>query len=102
MVHLEQTTNAVVFAVRAHAGARRNGITGVHNGALKVAVTAAAEKGKANQAIAELLCEALALRRGQLNLISGSTSSQKRFAVSGLERADLERKIAAAIAAISK
>ncbi len=44
--------------MRAHAGARQNGIVGEHNGMLRVAVTAAPEKGKANKAIVDVLSKA--------------------------------------------
>jgi uncharacterized protein (TIGR00251 family) len=79
MLNLESTAGGVILPVRAHAGARRNAIIGAHNGALKIAVTQAPEKGKANKAIAEVLCKSLGLRRAQLELISGATSPQKRF-----------------------
>ena len=38
------------LGIKALPGSRRNGITGVHDGLLKVAVTQVAEKGKANAA----------------------------------------------------
>jgi uncharacterized protein len=95
MIHLEQTAAGIILPVRAHAGARRSGITGIHDGALKVAVTQAAEKGKANKAIIETLCNALELRRSQLELVSGATSPQKRFAIREIKLTELEQRIAA-------
>jgi uncharacterized protein YggU (UPF0235/DUF167 family) len=47
--------------------------------ALKVAVTKAPEKGKANRALVELLARCLKLRKSQIVLLSGETSSNKRF-----------------------
>ena len=40
---------------------------------LKVCVTQAAEKGKANKALVELLGKALSLRKSQIELLSGET-----------------------------
>jgi uncharacterized protein (TIGR00251 family) len=94
MVKLEQAEEGVVMLVRAHAGARRSGIVGVHDGALKVAVTQAAEKGKANKAIVETLCKELALRRSQVHLVGGATSPQKRFLVCEITLAELYGRIA--------
>lgn len=98
MIVLEETAGGVVVPVKAQAGARRNGITGIHAGCLKVAVTQAPEKGKANDAIILVLTDLLQLRRNQIELISGSTSSQKKFLVTGIARADLEQRIADALA----
>jgi uncharacterized protein len=48
MIELRSHQGGVIVPVQAHAGARRNGVLGVRNGMLRVAVTAAPEKGKAN------------------------------------------------------
>jgi uncharacterized protein (TIGR00251 family) len=73
-----------VLAVRAQPRARRSGIVGVHDGALKVAVTAPADKGKANEAIAAVLAEALQVKRSQIALLAGATSRAKKFLIRGL------------------
>lgn len=97
-LEIESHPTGMVLPVWARAGGRRNEIQGVQNGALKVSVTQAPERGKANQAILELLCNGLDLRKSQLELLSGATSSQKRFLIRGLEAAELLRKIAAVTA----
>jgi uncharacterized protein len=97
MVSLESTANGILLPVRAQAGARRNRIVGEHDGALKVAVTQAAERGKANKAIIEVLCEAIGLRRSQLELVGGVTAPQKRFLVRDATLEDLQERIANAI-----
>jgi uncharacterized protein (TIGR00251 family) len=89
MIRLETRTDGVVLAVRASPGARRNEIRGEHDGALKVAVAQPPEKGKANQAIMELLAKRLRLRRSQIELLSGETSSQKRFLIRGVDAKQL-------------
>jgi uncharacterized protein YggU (UPF0235/DUF167 family) len=76
-----------VLPVLAHAGARRNAILGERAGALRVAVTAPPERGKANEAIQTLLAQSLSVKSSQISLISGATSRQKRFLV---ERIDPE------------
>src|SRR5262245_13884976 len=97
MIQLEPKPDGIVFAVRVQPGARRNGITGIHGGALKVAVTAVAEKGKANTATIEALCEAFNLRPRQLELIAGPASRQKRFLLRGLTLEELNERISQAI-----
>ncbi len=92
-IQLDTTPSGIVLPVKAQPGARRNGITGEHAGALKVAVTQAPEKGKANDAIIDVLVEALGLKRNQIELISGATSPQKKFLVTGLTRQELDARI---------
>lgn len=95
MLNLQQQGDDVILAVRAQPGARRNTIAGVHAGALKVAITQAAEKGKANAAIIEVLSKAMALKRSQISILSGETSRQKRFRIAAIDCAELQRRLAA-------
>ncbi|HEV3021067.1 MAG TPA: DUF167 domain-containing protein [Pirellulales bacterium] len=97
MLALVPHAEGTVLLVRAHAGARRNQIGGVQDGQLKVSVTAAAEKGKANQAIVALLARELSLKRSQIELLAGAASPQKRFLVRGVESKELAVRTAAAI-----
>lgn len=96
-VRLEVHSRGVVLPVRAQPGARREGLAGVHDGALKVAVTAAAEKGRANQAIVAVLAAALGLKKSQIELISGETARRKLFLVDGLSMDDLCQRISLAL-----
>lgn len=84
-----------VLPVRAQPGARRNGLIGERAGAVRVAVSAPPEKGKANEAIARVLAEALGLRASQVALIAGETSRDKRFLIEGLGPDELKRRLAA-------
>jgi len=93
MIALEPHAEGTVLPVRAHAGARRNDIRGEQNGMLRVSVTQAPEKGKANKAIAALLAKGLSLRKSQLELIAGETSPQKRFLVRDVTPEELARRI---------
>lgn len=85
MLDLEQQADGVVLPIRAHAGARRNAILGARAGALRVAVTAAPEKGKANQAIVALLSKTLGIAKSSIELVAGETSPQKRVLLRGVE-----------------
>ena len=93
VIDLEERENGVVLPVKAHPGARRNEIRGIQNGMLRVSVTQAPEKGKANKAILALLAKELSLKKSQIELISGETSSQKRFLISSISVAELEELI---------
>lgn len=94
MIALEPHAEGTILPVRAQPGARRNEIRGEQDGMLKVCVTQVAEKGKANKALTEVLAKSLSLRKSQFDLLSGETSSQKRFLVRGIGPAELAATIA--------
>jgi len=93
MIAVEAHPEGATLLVRAQPGSRENGIRGERAGALKVSVTQPAEKGKANQAVVDVLCDSLGLRRSQLQLISGDTSRQKRFLVRDITVGQLQQKL---------
>ncbi|MHB0959796.1 MAG: DUF167 domain-containing protein [Pirellulaceae bacterium] len=93
MIELSAHREGVVLPVRAQPGARENALRGVQNGALKVAVTQVAEKGKANKAIVALLCRALGLKRSQVELMAGDTAAQKKFLVRDISLEDLAARL---------
>jgi uncharacterized protein (TIGR00251 family) len=94
---LEHTPDGIVLPVQAQPRSRRNMLAGWHGGRLKVCVTPAPEKGKANQAILKCLVKALDLKRSQIELLAGETSSQKLFGIQGLTAEELLSRIAKAL-----
>lgn len=84
--------------LRVRPGSRREGIVGVHGGALKLAVSVAPERGKANDRVVELLAERLGVSRGAVTITAGTTSPDKVAVVSGLGADELRRRLAPAIA----
>lgn len=89
MIEITDHAEGLVIAVRAQPNAKRAGVQGERNGALKVAVTAPPEDGRANVALVEVLREALGLKRSQVELVSGHTSRDKRVLLRGLTREQL-------------
>ncbi len=67
------------LAVHATAGAKREAVGGMHDDALRVAVTVAPDKGRANEAIVKALAAALELKPWQIKLHSGPTNRRKMF-----------------------
>jgi uncharacterized protein (TIGR00251 family) len=94
IVALEQTSQGVIIPVRVHAAAHRNAIVGVHDGALRIDVTAAPEKGKANLAVARVLSTALDAPRSAVTLVSGATGTKKRFLATGLTLQQVSDRLA--------
>jgi uncharacterized protein (TIGR00251 family) len=92
-IAIETHAEGLILPVRARAGARRNEVRGEQDGMLKVSVTQAPEKGKANKAIAALLADALDLRKSQIELTAGETSPQKRFLIRDIAADELTRRL---------
>jgi hypothetical protein len=97
---IQPHADGALLAVKAQPGSRVSALRGERAGALCVAVTEVAEKGKANEAVVTLLACELGLRRGQIELTRGSTSRNKRFLIRGITPAELAAKIAEALARI--
>ena len=93
MIDIQPHPDGAVLPVRAQAGSRRCCLRGEQDGALKVAVTQVAEKGKANKAIIVTLSKELGIRRSAIELLSGMTSSRKKFIISGVTADDLARLV---------
>jgi len=94
VIRIDAHAEGCVLSVKAQPGAKRNGIVGTHGDALKVAVSAPADQGKANTALAEVLAEAFGLRRAQVELVSGQTSRDKRFLIRGISDTELRSRLA--------
>jgi hypothetical protein len=94
-VRLESHPLGVVVPINAQPAARTEGIAGVHDGALKIAVKQVPEKGKANKGLAEFLARVLGVSRSQVELVSGVTSRRKRFLVQGVTAPELAQRLTA-------
>jgi len=81
------------LAVRAQPGAKKDAILGRHGDALKVAVTAPAEDGRANAALVECLKNWLGVKRSQVELLSGQKNRQKVFLIRGLTPEELAERV---------
>ena len=86
MLAVTEADGGATFAVRVSAGARRTAITGVFDGALKLSVQQAPERGKANKEVARLIAAALGLRAGEVDIFKGHTSRDKLVFVGAAER----------------
>jgi len=73
--------------------ARRSEVVGRHGEAWKVRVAAAPERGAANDAVLDLLADALGVERRRLALVAGRTGRDKIVEVEGLSSSEVERRL---------
>jgi uncharacterized protein len=73
--------DGVTIMVKVRPRSRRPGVHGVQDSAagprLQIAVTEAAEEGKANRAVCALLAQTLSRPQSAVQIVSGATSREK-------------------------
>lgn len=94
MIAVQAHAEGATLALRAQPGAKKNSVLGEQAGALKVAVTAPPEDGRANAALIEVLKEWLGVRRSQIELLSGATNRNKVFLIRGVTSEALNQLLA--------
>ena len=86
--------NGCTIAVRVHPGAKRDAFGEVHAGALKVAVTAPAEDGRANEALIDLFADRLRLPKSRIRLVAGASGRTKTLHIEGKSAAEVQAALA--------
>jgi uncharacterized protein (TIGR00251 family) len=93
MIPIRDTPSGATFQVKVHPRARKNAITGVVGEALKLALTAPAVEGRANEACVAYLAELLNVPRSSVTIAAGETSRQKLIRIPGLRAAQVEERL---------
>lgn len=83
----------VSFAVRVQPGASREGVVGEYGDAVKVALTAPAVDGKANDALVRYLAGLLGVPRLSVEIASGALSRSKVVRVMGVTADEVTAKL---------
>ena len=86
--------NTATLTVCVQPGASRAGIIGMRGDALKVAVTAPPEKGKANKALVKLLAGEFGLPAGNVIVASGTGARRKVVRLHGIAPGQVEATLA--------
>jgi len=83
MLKIDKTATGATFRVKVQPGASKDEIVGVQGDALKIKINAPPLKGKANKALIDFLAKELAVKKSQIEVISGHTSRIKTIKVIG-------------------
>jgi hypothetical protein len=76
-------------------GAGRTGVDGRYGEAWKLRVAAAPERGRANDAVLDLLGDALGVPRASMELVAGHAGRDKVVAINGLSFREAEARLGA-------
>ena len=75
-------------------GARRDKILGLHDGFLKISVTAPPVEGKANAACRRILADALRIPLSRVEVIAGASARRKRIRIRDVDPTSLKERLA--------
>ena len=95
-VEILETRGGLRLRLRVKPGGRQQRLIGAYGGALKLEVSAAPEKGRANAAVIRLLSEALGIRRNQVELVAGTSSQDKIAVLTGCSVEEFTARLASA------
>jgi len=91
---IEERNEDVVFVAKIVPGSSGpTRICGLLDDMLKVKVSAAPEKGKANQCLIKFLAKQLGVKKNTVSIISGTTSPVKHVRISGMSADTLLKKL---------
>lgn len=93
-LEVTQTDSGVVLAVKVVPASSKTAIVGQLNGMLKIKLSAAPEKGKANQCLINFLAERLGVRKNAVSILSGATSPVKKVLIADLTVENVLNKLA--------
>ncbi len=83
----------MVFSVKVVPGGSRTGVCGLLDEMVKIKISAAPEKGKANQCLIEFLAKKLGVKKSAISVISGLTNPIKKVKVLGISAEKLLKKL---------
>ncbi|MEN8183934.1 MAG: DUF167 domain-containing protein [Myxococcota bacterium] len=83
----------IKLPIKAIPGASRDAIAGWLGDALKIRVTAPAERGKANAAVERLVAGALGVPPRSARVVAGRTSARKLLLIEGLSESEVHRRL---------
>ncbi len=100
LLPVKEQEGAVLFNIHAVAGAHHEGVVDVFGGAVRLAVRAPPEKGKANEAIREVLARFAGVKKGAVEILSGHTARRKRVRIEGVGAEVIRKRLLAAIGSV--
>ncbi|HBG77532.1 MAG TPA: YggU family protein [Phycisphaerales bacterium] len=94
---ISQTPDGIIFQVKVVPAGSKTSVEGIYGDMLKVKLSAAPEKGKANEALLEFLAEMLGVKRKFVKIVSGQTSKVKQIAIKQMSQQEFLDKLKAVL-----
>lgn len=82
----DAVVSSIIVDIKAVPGASRTKIMGAYNNALKIAINAPPEKGKANEMLIKFLAKTLGISKQNIKIISGESHPLKKIQILGINK----------------
>ncbi len=86
MINIREVEGGIVVSVKVQPNASKDRVVGEHADQIKIAVTVAPEKGKANKAVVKVLSKWLSVKSSDIQIISGETSREKKVFIKNINQ----------------
>ena len=93
MINIREVEGGVVVSVKVQPNASKDRVVGEYADQLKIAVTVAPEKGKANKSVIKVLSRLLGVKSSDIEILSGETSRDKKVFIRNINEEDINRVI---------
>jgi len=81
--------NSLNIRVQIQPRSSKDQIIGLHNGRLKIKISAPPVDGKANQNLIEFIAKALGVSKSKIEIVKGRSSKLKTLRISGIDQKSL-------------
>ena len=89
----QEVEAGVIFTAKIVPGSSKTIVSGLLDGMLKIKISAAPEKGKANQCLVEFLARQLGVKKKCVSIISGRANPIKQIQIFGVSAETLLEKL---------
>ncbi len=93
MIKTREMEDGIVVSVKVQPNSSKDRVVGEYADQIKIAVTVAPEKGKANKAVIKLFAKRLGIKNSDIQIISGETSRDKELFIRNITEEDLFKLI---------
>jgi len=90
---VKESNGGVVFTVKVVPGSSRTAVCGLLDEMVKIKVSAAPEKGKANKCLLDFLAKQLGVKKNAVKIVSGKSNPVKSVQVLGISVEQLLNKL---------
>lgn len=93
MIKTREMEDGIVVSVKVQPNSSKDRVVGEYADQIKIAVTVAPGKGKANKAVIKLFAKLLGIKNSDIQIISGETSRGKELFIRNITEEDLHRLV---------
>jgi uncharacterized protein (TIGR00251 family) len=90
---IQEIDGSTIFTVKVVPGSSKTAISGLLDKMLKIRISAAPEKGKANRCLTEFLAKRFNVKKQAVTIISGKTTPVKNIRISGISGRELLKRL---------